>query len=247
MVTINKTFALAASEGDQRKATGKIAVLHSTATPNAPAKNLAQYEKRTYNNAYVHFGVDDAGAYQVGTPGYVAWGAGAKVNSLSPLQIELCEFTDKTRALKAYKNYINLARQYAKIYGIPFTLDDGTMKGFKTHNWVSHNLGGTDHTDPYSYLSSIGISKAQFAKDLANGVGNSPVASKPKPVAKPTPAKPAPSGIKWFPQNGSFSITTPSGIKLRSGSASTKSPLIAVLPKGSVVKYNAYGYAGGYV
>ncbi|WP_125605241.1 N-acetylmuramoyl-L-alanine amidase [Lapidilactobacillus bayanensis] len=58
-------------------------------------------------------------------------------------------------------------------------------------------------------------------------------------------AKPASTG--WIKQNGTFTVTTPGGIKLRSGSASTKSPLIAVLPKGSVVKYNAYGYAGGYV
>ena len=294
MVTINKTYALSGSEGSQAKATGKIAVLHSTATPEATAKNLAQFEKRTYNNAYVHFGVDDVGAYQVGTPGFVAWGAGPKVNSLSPLQIELCEFANKTRALKAYNNYIDLARQYAKMYGIPFTLDSNAMSGFKTHDWVSRNLGGTDHTDPYAYLAKIGISKAQFARDLANGVGKAPVTpSKPSAQSKKSvhdiavevingkwgtdpsrsqklkaagynstdvqkevngilngkrpsaPRKPVASG--WISQNGTFTVTTPGGIKLRSGSASTKSPLIAVLPKGSMVKYNAYGYAGGYV
>ena len=243
MVTINKTYALSGSEGSQAKATGKIAVLHSTATPEATAKNLAQFEKRTYNNAYVHFGVDDVGAYQVGTPGFVAWGAGPKVNSLSPLQIELCEFANKTRALKAYNNYIDLARQYAKMYGIPFTLDSNAMSGFKTHDWVSRNLGGTDHTDPYAYLAKIGISKAQFARDLANGVGKAPVVSTPKPVAKPAVS----TGIKWIAQNGSFTISSSDGIRLRAGSPSVKSKQIAVLGRGSVVKYDAFCYAGGYV
>lgn len=59
--------------------------------------------------------------------------------------------------------------------------------------------------------------------------------------------KPAPAPITWHAQTGTFTITEPSGIKLRSRSASTGSPLIAVLPKGSVVKYDAYGYFGGYV
>lgn len=294
MVTINKTYALSDSEGSQARATGKIAVLHSTATPEATAKNLAQFEKRTYNNAYVHFGVDDVGAYQVGTPGFVAWGAGPKVNSLSPLQIELCEFANKTRALKAYNNYIDLARQYAKMYGIPFTLDSNAMSGFKTHDWVSRNLGGTDHTDPYAYLAKIGISKAQFARDLANGVGKAPAApSKPSAPSKksvhdiavevingkwgndpsrsqklkssgynPTdvqkevngilsgkrpsaPRKPVASG--WISQTASFTVTTPVGIILRSSRPSTKAPRLAVLPKGSVVKYDAFCYNEGYV
>ena len=66
-----------------------------------------------------------------------------------------------------------------------------------------------------------------------------------KPSAKPAPAKPATSG--WIKQNGTFTVTTPSGIIMRSGAASVKSPRLAILPKGSVVKYDAFCYAGGYV
>jgi len=65
-------------------------------------------------------------------------------------------------------------------------------------------------------------------------------------VAKPAPSRPA-STSGWIAENGSFTISSSDGIKLRGGSASVKSPLIATLRKGSVVKYNAYCYAGGYV
>ncbi|WP_262316683.1 CHAP domain-containing protein [Lacticaseibacillus parakribbianus] len=71
-----------------------------------------------------------------------------------------------------------------------------------------------------------------------------PAKAAAKPAAKPA-TKPTPGG--WHAQSGTFTITEPSGIKLRSRSASTGSPLIAVLPKGSVVKYDAFGYFGGYV
>ena len=50
-----------------------------------------------------------------------------------------------------------------------FDLDDPTGYGIKTHLWVTNNLGG-NHTDPYGYLASWGISKAQFAQDLQTGL-----------------------------------------------------------------------------
>lgn len=169
-LTISKEFAINAGTA---ATTGKILVLHSTATPNAPAKNIASYEHRVWKSAetFVHFAVDDVMAYQIGTPGYKAWGAG-NVNSKAPVQIELCEFSDKTKALNAYKNFIALARMMAAKYGIPLTLDDGNKTaGCKSHLWCSKNYGGSDHSDPYQYLPGIGISQAQLAADLKNGVG----------------------------------------------------------------------------
>jgi N-acetylmuramoyl-L-alanine amidase CwlA len=165
MVTINKSLAINAGTA---ATVGKIIVLHSTDDMDATAANMATYEHRVWHSAqtFVHFGVDDKGAYQVGTPGHVAWGAG-NVNRYAPVQLELCEFSDRTRALKAYRNWVALAAAMAKQYGVPKTLDDGDRTaGFKSHLWCSQNYGGSDHGDPYSYLTSIGISKAQLAKDL---------------------------------------------------------------------------------
>ncbi|WP_125581496.1 N-acetylmuramoyl-L-alanine amidase [Lacticaseibacillus suibinensis] len=171
MVTINKSLAINAGTA---AAIGKIIVLHSTDDMEATAKQMATYEHRVWRSAqtFVHFGVDDQGAYQVGTPGRVAWGAG-NVNRYAPVQIELCEFSDKTRAMKAYHNWIALAAAMAKQYGVPRTLDDGNRTaGFKSHLWCSRNYGGSDHGDPYPYLTKLGISKAQLAKDLGAATGS---------------------------------------------------------------------------
>ena len=171
MVTINKSLAINAGTA---ATIGKIIVLHSTDDMEATAKQMATYEHRVWRSAqtFVHFGVDDQGAYQVGTPGRVAWGAG-NVNRYAPVQIELCEFSDKTRAMKAYHNWIALAAAMAKQYGVPRTLDDGNRTaGFKSHLWCSRNYGGSDHGDPYPYLTKLGISKAQLAKDLGAATGS---------------------------------------------------------------------------
>lgn len=171
MVTINKSLAINAGTAPT---IGKIIVLHSTDDMEATAKQMATYEHRVWKSAetFVHFGVDDQGAYQVGTPGRVAWGAG-NVNRYAPVQIELCEFSDKTRAMKAYHNWIALAAAMAKQYGVPRTLDDGNRTaGFKSHLWCSRNYGGSDHGDPYPYLNKLGISKAQLAKDLGVAAGS---------------------------------------------------------------------------
>ena len=168
MPNINKSCALGANEGSSTWVTkGSMIIAHSTANPNTSAKNNAIYEKRTYNSAYVHFIVDDTSIYQVGEPGYVAWGCGPVGNYLAPVQIELCEFTDKNKALRAYKRYVSLIRWAIKKFGCEKSLDSSNRKsGVKTHNWVSKHLGGTDHSDPIQYLKSIGISMSQFEKDI---------------------------------------------------------------------------------
>lgn len=51
----------------------------------------------------------------------------------------------------------------------------------------------------------------------------------------------------WIKERGTFTVTVSDGIVMRSGSASVKSPKLAVLKKGNTVKYDAFCYAGGYV
>lgn len=167
-IIINKSCALSANEGSSTKVTkGSMIIAHSTANPDTKAKNNALYEKRTWTNAYVHFIVDDTGIYQVGEPGYVAWGCGPVGNYLAPVQIELCEFTNKTKALRAYKKYVDLIRWAIKKYGCEKSLNSNNRKsGVKTHSWVSQHLGGTDHSDPVNYLKSIGVTMKQFEHDI---------------------------------------------------------------------------------
>lgn len=170
MVTINKQYALAAGEGDSRKAQNTYGILHDVGNPNSTARNNANYLKNHYNDAYVTHVVGAEGIFEVGTPGYVSWGA-LNANPYAPFQIELENTDNQADFEKGYANYIALAREMADQFGIPKTLDAGGAgtPGLKTHKWVSDNIGG-DHQDPYAYLASHGISKEQFARDLANGI-----------------------------------------------------------------------------
>ena len=75
-VKVNKTYRLASNEGDSAKAKNDFVVAHSTATPDAPALNIARNMKNSVNNngAYVHLVVDDQDCYLVGDLGYVVHG-----------------------------------------------------------------------------------------------------------------------------------------------------------------------------
>lgn len=173
-VKINQDYHLGKNQGDAALAENNILICHSTADPNATAKQVANYEKNTVDNngAYVHFIVDDSTVCQVGDLKYVAWGAGYTANHQSPCQIELCEFpNDINRAMQAYRNYVALIRKFATILNIPITLDDSSSRGIKTHSWTSQRWRETDHTDPYTYFSQIGITKAQFKRDIEQSTG----------------------------------------------------------------------------
>lgn len=171
MVNIDTSYALSGSEGASQVAKRVYLILHDAGNMGATARNIAKYEKRTWSDAYVHFAAGAEGVFQIGEPGYVAWGA-LDANPYAPVQIELENTTNQADFEKGYVNYINLAREMANKYGIPLTLDAGGKgtPGIKTHRWVTDNIGG-NHVDPYGYLASHGITKEQLAHDLANGLG----------------------------------------------------------------------------
>lgn len=185
--TINDEFNLGVNEGSSQVAVPNKVILHETANPRATGRNEATYMKRNWFNAYTTDIIGDGGiVYRVGQQGYVSWGAG-NANPYAPVQIELQHTKDPILFAKNYEAYINYTRDSAKKYGIPLTLDQGNSllsKGIVSHKWVSDNVWG-DHQDPYSYLASMGVSKAKLASDLANGLGTT---ANDKP--NPTPSKP---------------------------------------------------------
>lgn len=191
MVLYDRSYSLPANAGSSSRASNNYLIVHDTgndANQGAnSAKNEAAYMQRNWADAYTHAIAGWDRVYLVGEPGYVAYGAGAVANSRSPFQIELAHYADSKLAILAYRNYIEAIREYAKMYGIPLTLD-GSGNGVKSHKWVSDNIWG-DHQDPYGYLSRIGISKDRFAADIANGVGSNPVQpSAPAPASAPAPS-----------------------------------------------------------
>lgn len=173
MVVYDKTFQLGAGQGESGQASRQYIIIHDTANDDNQgdnsAYNEASYMHNNWQNAYTHAIAGWDKVYIVGEPGYIAYGAGSPANERSPFQIELAHYSDPTKQKQSYANYINAVREYANIFNIPLTLD-GAGNGVKSHKWVSDNLWG-DHQDPYAYLTRIGISKDQLAKDLANGIG----------------------------------------------------------------------------
>ena len=170
--------------------TNEFVIAHESGNPSNTGinsiKNEVAYMTNNWQNAFVTHWVGSGGkVIQVAPTGNASWGAGGNVNYRTYAQVELARTNSKATFEKDYKSYVTLLRQLAKEAKIPVTLD-GSGKGIKTHDWVTRNLGGTDHRDPLSYLESFGISKAQFAKDIANGIQ-----SDNKPTTIPvSPAKP---------------------------------------------------------
>lgn len=183
MVLIDNTFNFSGGMGDSRTAQRRFVILHDTGNPNNNGSNSAYNEAsfmyRNWQNANTTYIVGWDRAYKLSDPGYVSWGAG-DANVFAPVQLELAHYADRVKAVQAYRNWVELARQSAKDFGIPLSLDQGgaATAGIKTHKWVSDNIWG-DHQDPYGYLAELGISKQQLANDIAFGfdsVAQSPIA-----------------------------------------------------------------------
>ena len=80
-----------------------------------------------------------------------------------------------------------------------------------------------------------------------NGVITQPQAPKPVVKSQDTPKSFVDDlKVTWYLEKGKFTVTADEGIVLRWG-ATTNSSKIGVLPKGSVVKYDAFCHSGGYV
>ncbi|WCG33965.1 SH3 domain-containing protein [Enterococcus dispar] len=195
-------------------------ILHEAGNPtNTGADSLdreVSYMKRNWQNAFVSYFVGSGGrVVKLAQDGAYQYGAGATANGRAYAQIELARTNNKATFQKDYKVYVNLARDLAKRSGIPKTLDTAGQ-GIKSHQWVSLNIWG-DHMDPYSYLASWGISKAQLAADLKSGFTipeKPPVEPEtPKPGTEtPKPEKPT---VSYEAKNGTYVFTTET--KIRNG------------------------------
>jgi N-acetylmuramoyl-L-alanine amidase len=137
--------------------------------PDALEKEIA-YMNRNKANAFTSHWVGDGGRIvQVAPVNKLQYGCGPKGNPYSYAQVELARTNDKEQFKKDYAAYIWLLRELAKCAGIPVVLD-GSGTGIKSHRWITNNLGGTTHIDPYAYLQSMGISEEQFKQDILNGI-----------------------------------------------------------------------------
>lgn len=118
--------------------------------------------------------------------------------------------------------------------------------GFNISPWETftiHQFTGTDMD-----RNVVNTTKEGWQKLAKGEIGATELPLPEKPAPKPTPS-PQKSfvdsvGDTWFYENGKF--TTNTAINLRWGARPTSS-LIATLPAGSTVKYDAFSRHGGYV
>lgn len=127
-----------------------------------------------------------------------------------------------------HRTVVNCAKLVADIckrYGIPCDR--------------SHVLA---HKEVTSTACPGGLNVNEVVKLAKGYLGGKTPSTPSKPSA---PRKPVSSG--WISQRASFTVTVNEGIVLRSSRPSVKAPKLAVLPKGSVIKYDAFCYNEGYV
>ncbi len=166
----------------------KYVIAHESGNPNNCGPNALEneiaYMNRNKANAFTSHWVGGGGKIvQIAPVGKLQYGCGPKGNPLSYAQVELARTNDKEQFKKDYAAYIWLLRELAKEASIPVVLD-GTGNGIKSHRWITENLKGTTHRDPYSYLASMGITEEQFKKDILDGLEKSQQSEKDDDIMK---------------------------------------------------------------
>lgn len=243
--SINTTYSQVRSG---QRANNNYVILHEIGVANSPAINNAQYFNREWYNSgtYVNFVVGDGGkVYQIAPTGYVSWGAGSYANANAPVQIELARTNNKATFKKDYAAYVSLARDMARKYNIPLTLDKGG-RGIKSHRWVTDNIWG-DHVDPYTYFSQWNVTKSQLAKDLKNGVKGAGSVDASKETSKPASnAKvPVAGASKFHVEKATFKNGNQS-IQVRKGNPGLSAARAGVLPAGAKINYDGWVAKDGY-
>ncbi|MSD82908.1 N-acetylmuramidase [Lactobacillus curvatus] len=239
--SVNNTYQLGVNEGSNQRTNNRLVIAHETGT-YAPAVNNAAYMKRTWNTnyAYTQYVVGDGGkVYRVGADGYVSWGAGTWGNANAPVQVELARTTNDAQFKVDYAVYVSLLRDSANKFGISTDLDTGY--GIVTHKWITDNVWG-DHQDPYGYLASHGITKAQFAQDLKTGLPENGSGTNTTPI---NPVKPTPNANEWA-ENWHFTNGN-QPIQARLNTPSLSAVRAGKLPAYTTIYYDRVAVRDGYV
>lgn len=247
--TVDSTYAFGAGQGSSQIANNKYIILHDVGTESGAAAN-ANYFDNNWNAAYTYtqYTVGDGGqVFQIGEPGYVAWGAGDYANSNSPVQIELGHAQNYAQFKQDYASYVALAHDSAVKFNLPLRFND-INGGIITHNFVSQNIWG-DHSDPVGYMSKWGVSQATLGHDVVTGVsslgGAGNVINNP---SKPVTSAPANSGKMangFTAESGTFvNGDQPIQVRYLAGVDASRA---GMLPAGTAINYDSYVNFDGYV
>ncbi|MEW4067105.1 MULTISPECIES: N-acetylmuramoyl-L-alanine amidase [Bacillus] len=204
-------------------------VAHSTATLEAPAINIRNYEARTWRSAFVHYATDWDETIQIASTKYQAWGAGPAANKRF-VHVELSETSDPTKFKKSYERYVKLLAKILRDRNINPSI------GLWTHKDITYKLGGTDHEDPIDYLRSHGVSESKFRADALKAYNGDSISVKPKPQQ--------PNEVPGVINEVGIAYIDGYNINLRSGPSTTNS-VIRKLQKGE--SYKVWGKVGNWL
>lgn len=204
-------------------------VAHSTATPEAPAINIRNYEARTWRSAFVHYATDWDETIQIASTKYQAWGAGPAANKRF-VHVELSETSDSIKFKKSYERYIKLLAKILKDRNIHPSI------GLWTHKDITYKLGGTEHEDPIDYLRSHSVSESKFRADVLKAYNGDSISVE----TKPQQPNEAPGVINEV----GVAYIDGYNVNLRSGPSTTNS-VIRKLQKGE--SYKVWGKVGNWL
>ena len=204
-------------------------VAHSTATPEAPAINIRNYEARTWRSAFVHYATDWDETIQIASTKYQAWGAGPAANKRF-VHVELSETSDPIKFKKSYERYVKLLAKILRDRNIHPSI------GLWTHKDITYKLGGTDHEDPIDYLRSHGVSESKFRADVLKAYNGDSISVEAKPQQ--------PNEVPGVINEVGVAYIDGYNVNLRSGPSTTNS-VIRKLQKGESCK--VWGKVGNWL
>ncbi|MDA2478323.1 N-acetylmuramoyl-L-alanine amidase [Bacillus cereus group sp. Bce025] len=204
-------------------------VAHSTATPEAPAINIRNYEARTWRSAFVHYATDWDETIQIASTKYQAWGAGPAANKRF-VHVELSETSDPIKFKKSYERYVKLLAKILRDRNINPSI------GLWMHKDITYKLGGTDHEDPIDYLRSHGVSESKFRADVLKAYNGDSISVEAKPQQ--------PNEVPGVINEVGVAYIDGYNVNLRSGPSTTNS-VIRKLKKGE--SYKVWGKVGNWL
>lgn len=141
----------------------EMVVGHATADNGATDENELTFFTREWAKlqAFPHTFTDWDSITELADPKYKAWGAG-NANPRA-VHVELCQTKDPAKFRASYARWVWVIAYY--LFQRKLGVRDGVT--LVSHDWVSKNLGGTNHSDPIEYLKTWGVSWAQVVKDVA--------------------------------------------------------------------------------
>lgn len=152
---INKSFTKLPYLNLNRQPKGII--IHETGNDSSTVDDEVNYMKKNYlsSGVFVHSFIDANQILTIADTNFMAQGAGPKANP-SYIQFEMIREEDSEGFTRQLANAAFYTAKQLHHYHLPVTVGQKDGQGtIWTHDMVSRYIGGTDHTDPVDYWTSM--------------------------------------------------------------------------------------------